>query len=315
MSEGHAQRPDLSSWTPRPSAEVWGLPRWFLPVLKSLVAEVFFLIAFGAAVRAMNSGLACPDWPLCFGEFIPDYHPQVYFEFIHRVLAGVIGIVTVGLNVWLIFKSQAPRRVKALGAASVLLLLTQIVFGGLTVLLKLQAGVVAAHLAMGTGFFAVLTWLLLTLNGAPKDVLVERAPRWLRYVSFGFAGAVYTQILLGGLVASNYAALVCTDFPTCRGEWFPHLSGALGIHMIHRYGAYTIAVLALAYVITVFRSTTSRRLKNLALWITAMVVVQITLGVANILLLTPPLITVAHLAVATMILGLAVRSSRYQLSF
>jgi cytochrome c oxidase assembly protein subunit 15 len=296
-------------------SEAWGLPKWFLPVLQSLVAEVFFLIAFGAAVRAMNSGLACPDWPLCFGEFIPDYHPQVYFEFIHRVLAGVIGIVTVVLNIWLIFKSRAPGRVKALGAASVLLLLTQIVFGGLTVLLKLQAGVVAAHLAMGTGFFAVLTWLLLTLKGAPKDISKAHLPKWLRYVSFGFTGAVYAQILLGGLVASNYAALACIDFPTCHGEWFPRLEGAIGIHMVHRFGAYTVAVLALAYVVTVFRSTSSRRLRNLALWIAAMVAVQITLGVANILLLTPPLITVAHLAVATMILGLAVRLSRYQLSF
>ena len=66
----------------------------FIRVYGLLCAAIICLIALGAATRAMNAGLACPDWPLCFGDIIPDFHPQVYFEFIHRVLACLIALAT-----------------------------------------------------------------------------------------------------------------------------------------------------------------------------------------------------------------------------
>ena len=136
------------------------LPKWFSPALKALVIEVFALIALGGFVRIMNAGLACPDWPLCFGDYIPDYHPQVYFEFIHRAMAGLVAISTaiLALTLWL---SSQPKKIKWIMAFAVVLLLAQIIFGGLTVLWQLQAGVVATHLGMGTAFFATLLWIYL----------------------------------------------------------------------------------------------------------------------------------------------------------
>ena len=73
----------------------------------------------------------------------------------------------------------------------------------------------------------------------PSAVLAQvRSALWTRFV----LAAVYGQILLGGLVASNYAALACTEFPKCQGQWFPDLVGPVGIHMIHRFGAYAVAI-------------------------------------------------------------------------
>lgn len=282
----------------------WGLPLWFLRAYNVLVIAVFFLIALGGSVRIMKAGLACPDWPLCFGDVIPDYHPQVYFEFIHRVVAGGVAIVATSLHL-ILFRSRAPRALKWLGGFALTLLLAQIVFGGLTVLLLLQSYVVATHLVLGTGFFATLLWMYLTLKPAGKPV--EAGPRWLFPLSLFMVCAVYGQILLGGLVASNFASLVCLDFPTCHGEWFPTFRGIIGLHIIHRLGAYFIFLSALTNFILVRKFSLSPQIRKLASILMLCVMGQVALGIANVLFLTPPLIAVAHLALGVGVLSVALR--------
>jgi cytochrome c oxidase assembly protein subunit 15 len=272
-------------------------------MLCGLVVEVFALIAVGGSVRLMNAGLACPDWPLCFGDVIPDYHPQVYFEFVHRVMAGLVSITTAVL-VFVLLRSEAPRVVKRVAVGAVLLLITQVVFGGLTVLLQLQAKVVAAHLGMGIGFFSLLLWIYLNLKRAGEPVVP--VARWVSRLSVALVLAVYGQIILGGLVASHYASLVCTDFPTCHGQWIPTLSGIIGLHVIHRLGAYTLFTFILVSWLFLRRSGIPR-VKMLAGWMFALVCLQVCIGIANVLLLTPPVIAVAHLAVGTGVLSVAVR--------
>ena len=284
-------------------ATEFGLPRWYRPLLLGLVIEVFCLIALGGSVRLMNAGLACPDWPLCFGDVIPDYHPQVYLEFIHRAMAGLVAISNVVLTVTLVFFSRAPRRLKALALGTTVLLAAQIIFGALTVVLMLRANVVATHLGLGTAFFAMLYWQHLRLKpGAPART-AGGLRRWYPALLVG----VYAQLLLGGLVASHYAALACPDFPTCLGQWVPTWVGPVGIHVMHRFGAYTLSVLIVTNFFLTRRWTDDPRLRRAAGFMTGLVVVQIALGIANVLLRVPPIIGVAHLASATGLLALAIR--------
>ncbi|MGE4130931.1 MAG: heme A synthase [Bdellovibrionales bacterium] len=284
------------------------LPPWFTRAYGILVGSVFGLIALGGSVRMMNAGLACPDWPLCFGDVIPDYHPQVYFEFIHRVVAGLVALATVVLHV-VIFRSRAPKTIKVLAGVALGILAAQVVLGGLTVLWQLHSKVVAAHLGMGTGFFATLVWIHARLKqqkvgdfGASYNV---RA--WTRL----FLIAIYAQILLGGLVASHFASLVCVDFPTCHGQWFPTFRGIIGLHVIHRLGAYTIFALAVINLWIMRKYSDNPRLVRLGKGIFAMVCMQVALGIANVLLHTPPLIAVGHLAMATAVLMMALRQVFY----
>jgi cytochrome c oxidase assembly protein subunit 15 len=282
----------------------WGLPPWFVTAFKGLVIGVFGLIALGGSVRIMKAGLACPDWPLCFGDVIPDYHPQVYFEFIHRVVAGMVAITAVTLQTFL-FRSRAPAFMKRIGAFSLFLLIAQIIYGGLTVKLLLKNHVVLTHLMLGTGFFATLLWMFLTLRSRERTTAERVGPNWLLAFCMGIAAAVYGQIFLGGLVASNFASLVCIDFPKCHGEWFPTFSGIIGLHMIHRLGGYTIFVLLLTNWLVIQRHSPSPRLKRLSRLMFLGVCTQVGLGIANVMLLTPPLIAVAHLAVGVSLLTLA----------
>lgn len=294
-----------SPLTSAQSSQIYGLPSWYIRSFGYLVVAIFGLIALGGSVRIMNAGLACPDWPLCFGNYIPDYHPQVYFEFIHRVVAGLVSIATVSLMT-LLFRSRAPSRLKWLGAGALIWLGTQIVFGGLTVLLQLHSKVVAGHLALGTGFFAFMLWIYLRLKNEQAFPVTTGVRWWTRFLS----AAVYGQIILGGLVASHFASLVCTDFPKCQGEWFPTFQGIIGLHLIHRLGAYTIAVLMLANFVVLKRSGIER-LRRLGTGTLMMVFTQIGIGIANVLFYTPPLIAVLHLATATAILSMMIRQTYF----
>lgn len=280
------------------------LPPWFVSALGGLVIEVFVLIALGGAVRTMDAGLACPDWPLCFGQYIPDYHPQVYLEFIHRAMAGLVALTTAVLAIVLWRTSLVAKGLKAVMGAAVLLLIAQVVFGGLTVLWQLHAGVVAIHLAMGTAFFALLLWTYLSLTrGAEAVVKSPGLGAW----SFILLIVLFTQVVLGGLVASNYAGLACPDFPTCQGEWIPTLSGPAGIHVLHRLNGYVLAVLVIFNWI--FSRDSGPRAKGLATGLLAMTITQIAIGAANVLLQIPALVSVLHLATATALVSLAVRQA------
>lgn len=111
-------------------------------------------------------------------------------------------------------------------------------------------------------------------------------------------------------MASHYAALVCTDFPLCNGRFIPTLEGIIGLHVIHRLGAYTLAVLVCvfaAYVRLKIECPEIRKWSRIALMVLC---VQIFIGIANVLFFTPPVLTVMHLAVGTALLGVAVRLTR-----
>ncbi len=293
----------------KPGASVrvssWGLPPWYLTAYNALVITVFFLIALGGSVRIMKAGLACPDWPLCFGDVIPDYHPQVYFEFIHRVLAGFVAIATVAMQT-ILFRSRAPRGLKWLAAGSLTLLFGQVIFGGLTVLLLLQSMVVATHLILGTGFFSSLLWIYLSLK-AELQKSVSPIPVWVKRFALFMVCVVYGQILLGGLVASHFASLVCTDFPKCNGEWFPTFSGIIGLHLIHRLGAYFVFLMALTNWLIMRKYSRAPQLRKLGSLLFLCVCAQVGLGISNVLFYTPPLIAVAHLALGVGVLSIAFR--------
>ena len=283
------------------------VPRWFLVSFKILVFSIFALICLGASVRLMNAGLACPDWPLCFGDWIPDFHPQVYFEFSHRVVAGIIGLVTLALQGHLIFRIRAPRALKNVAFASLVILIIQIIFGGLTVTMKLLPGIVAGHLALGTAFFGTVLWTYLGVRDLRAPRAESLGPSWLKVWCGYVVILVYGQILLGGLVASNAASLACIDFPLCQGKWIPTLQGMLGLHVIHRLGAYFVFVNILVGGLLIERYATSHQLKVLSRWIFGLLCLQIALGISNIIFLMPPIIAVSHLGTATLILAFALR--------
>ena len=268
----------------------------------ALLAVTWALIVLGALVRAHEAGLACPDWPLCFGEFVPRFDLKVAFEWTHRVVAGGVSLVFAALAALALRRPAlrpASARLLALAAA---LLAVQVLLGALTVWHLLAYWSVTAHLLTGTSFALVLLWIACALRdvAAPPPRLAPVSTAGRRTLLLA-AVLLAAQIALGGLVSSRYAGLVCPEWPTCNGGlWFPSWRGDVGLHLLHRSNAYALLV-ALAAAAVALRG--DARLRPVLLAALALCVAQVGVGIANVRLGLPVEITGLHSALAAALAG------------
>jgi cytochrome c oxidase assembly protein subunit 15 len=283
----------------------------FAIVLVVLSVMIVTLMALGAGVRTMNAGLSCPDWPLCFGKIIPDFHPAVWFEFVHRAYAGLVALVFAACFFYVLRLKTAPPAAKYAAVAGLFFLLMQIVAGALTVLWLVKWAAVTSHLLLATLFFCSVLWILFQVHPAVESP-TSRAPRALRLVTGLLAVFVFLQIALGGIVASTYAGSVCVDWPLCNGQWVPAWQGAIGHQVSHRFFAYflaiAIAVYALVIQMNAKKSWVTPQILRLSRMNAAVVVMQVCVGVANLLLFIPPWVTVVHQSMAILLLAVNLRT-------
>jgi cytochrome c oxidase assembly protein subunit 15 len=275
----------------------------------ALVALTYLLITIGALVRAHDAGLACPDWPLCFGEFVPTMNLEVTFEWSHRLIAGSVALLFSGVAIGLLRNSKTPSAIRQLLGLAAALLATQIVLGALTVWLQLASWTVTAHLITGNSFCVAL----LLIGCSLRDSVHGRAARaaaapQARAAVIACAALLFAQMVLGGLVSSRYAGLVCTEWPTCNGGlWFPTWKGNVGLHLLHRLNGYAL-IAAFAWAFLAARSDAG--LRRFLTFLLTISIAQILVGIANVLLGLPQEITGLHTALAAALvltLTLAVR--------
>jgi len=259
----------------------------------TLLVFTLGLIVLGAMVRAHEAGLACPDWPLCFGQLIPEFNLKVGFEYGHRAVAGLLGLGYAALFFLAWRRPYTQRAVGRLILVGAALLVTQALLGALTVWQLLAAWTVTAHLVTGNAYALTLLWIALDLRGPPPP---QRVPSAARAWVSASALLLVLQMVLGGLVSSRFAGMVCPEWPTCNGEfWFPSLDGTVGLHIFHRMNAYAMLGALFASAFVCRRVTSLQRLTALALLLGCG---QVVVGIANVLLAIPVEITALHTALA-----------------
>jgi cytochrome c oxidase assembly protein subunit 15 len=254
------------------------------------------LIVLGALVRAHGAGLACPDWPLCFGQVLPTFDLRVGFEWTHRAVAGSVALSFACLAVATLRAPASRRAVGAWLAAAAALLGLQILLGALTVWQLLAAWTVTAHLVTGNAFAVTLLVVAVRLRRAGQAPRHERASPRARFALAAGAVLLFAQIVLGGLVASSYSGLACPDWPSCRGgAWFPSLEGPVGLHLLHRTTGYLVVLVLAGLALRARRPPGLRRALAAS---SALALLQVAVGIANVLTRLPVEVTGLHSALA-----------------
>ena len=311
-----------------------------LAILTCLLA--FAVILMGAYVRLSHAGLGCPDWPGCYGRLLvpadssavgedfggrPLHSGKAWKEMIHRYLAGTLGLAILWLALLAWGHRKLPDQPRLLPALLLALVLLQAALGMWTVTLLVKPAIVTAHLLGGFATFMLLWLLVLQLSPTRKtrseisfDAQWPRAHLWLALL------ALILQISLGGWTSSNYAALGCSEFPTCYGgQWWPTMDfkeafviwrglgvnyeyGVLdnaartAVHMTHRFGALLVLLLVGSLALRLIGHRDRPTLSRMGWLLMALLAVQIGLGVSNVLGHLPIAVAVAHNGGAALLL-------------
>ena len=299
------------------------------------VIFALLVVSVGAYTRLADAGLGCPDWPGCYGFLtVPDEateistaearYPEAPVEFAkawwemgHRYIAGAL-LLLVASILFMAYRAREEEDTPLkLAAVLMFVILWQAAFGAWTVTLKLWPQVVTGHLIGGFTTLSLM-WLLFLRQGGLSD-MVSALPRpnWLAKIAFV---AVVLQIILGGWVSSNYAALACYDFPSCDGTYTPNIDlqqgfnifqsvgpnylgglmtneARMAIHWVHRIGAIVVLLVVGGLVIQ-----TVKQAAVIGYALLAVLVTQITLGILNVVWVLPLLNATAHNTVGALLL-------------
>ena len=298
-----------------------------LPMYRKLVLFTcllaFCAVVLSAYARLSDAGLGCANWPACYEENAlkerqplqadaPRGHTSWQWKLHSQVvqLLGMLAIAVCGLA-WK--KRKASRQSPLLPTLLVGLMVFMAVFGIFAFAYLPRPVIVSVHLVGGVAMLILLAWIALRQLAQPAAVDSGAAQKWRGLAWLGIA-LLLVQIMLGGWVSSNFAALACTGFPLCQGALLPPMDFSYSldhsglplsaerltaIHWMHRAGA----LLTVAYLgWLAFRIMAVQGLRNIGKAVLGLIMLQFALGIANVLLGLPLLVAVLHNAVAMLLL-------------
>ena len=309
----------------------------------SFVGALFTLIviSLGAWVRLTDAGLGCPDWPGCYGLLTtPDtvdelakareYYPnadidvgKAWREMLHRYMAGLLGLYVFFITY---ISIKYSKRSYTLPVLISILIIIQAIMGMLTVTMLVKPTIVTTHL-----FFGMLTATLLFINSL-KYSNISMSPEKIPAIALIIITITWVfliiQILLGGWTSTNYASLACTDFPKCLDQWYPKemifneafnvnnlpdvnyeggilaYGAKVAIHYSHRITALILTFVFISALYVVFKLNKHSLLKKIMSISIIFFILQVILGISNVVYSLPLNIAVWHTMNAAILMAL-----------
>ncbi len=300
---------------------------------KILCILTLFLIFLGGLVKSTESGLSVPDWPTTYGKFMFAFPLDqmvggIKYEHTHRMLASIVGLLTLVLAVWL-WKSPVSLWIKRLGLIAFLTVMAQGILGGLTVKYFLPVWLSMMHGVLAQTFLLIL---IMIAYGLSKEHQYRRQlddavdGKWIRFILI-FTGMLYIQLILGNWMRHTQSGLAIPDFPTMGGAIIPTMNQAMldhinawrfennlepvtklqiYIHLLHRIWAFLI-LLKLMYInYMAYQKYLGRPLVMKTLFLLNLTVaVQIMLGISTVLFKKEVIVTTFHVTGGAIVLALS----------
>jgi cytochrome c oxidase assembly protein subunit 15 len=275
-----------------------------------LAFATFVLIVAGASVTSNRAGLAVPDWPTTYGEFMFSFPTSkwvgnILYEHGHRLIASAVGMLTIVLAVWLV-RAEPRRWVRRLGIAALAVVIAQGILGGLTVKFMLPPWISIAHASLAEAFFCITVTLVFVTSERwtqPSPAVEVPNVRVVQRLSLASATATYAQIILGAAIRHAESGL------------FAHILGAVAV----------FGCIVMGMVVVLFTVKPKGFLRH-AILLLCLVTAQIALGLVTLMVRVPKnaaaqlstvqiFVPTLHLALGALILatslGIALKTHRF----
>ena len=299
------------------------------------------LIFLGGQVKSHEAGLSVPDWPLTYGQNpvtypISEWKGGIFYEHLHRLVAGTAGILTLVLSGWL-FLVSVPRWLRWLGVGSVVAVIAQGVLGGMTVWYQLPVIISSSHATLAQTYLLMNIVIAYSLGVEARERREGAAPGVASPNAFPkvlvLIALIYMQLLLGAVMRHTESGLAIPDFPTTAGAVVPSFSdeqlawvndwrlnhtfetgtdlppvtkGQMHIHFAHRCGAVivTLYIFWLAWWLSRHRKDYPLAAETVP-WLAGLVMAQFMFGAGVIWTGRTPIVTSLHVMTGAALLALA----------
>jgi len=296
---------------------------------KIIVFLTLSLIFVGALIKSHEVGLSVPDWPTSYGKQMFSFPFSemvggIFYEHGHRLFATIVGFFTLLQFIVLSFTDH-PLWVKKMSFVALVLVITQGLLGGMTVIFFLPPQISIVHGVLAQIFFVSIIFIAYSLSDSRSNKKKQSYPLFIKRGALIITLLVFVQLVLGALVRHTSSGLAIPDFPKMGGMWIPTFSDNMVnninvelfdknldmvskwqvvIHFLHRLGAFIIT-LALTFFIYKFRNMLEKNTieSKILILLSVLLLIQIILGATTVITEKLPFVASFHVVTGAALLG------------
>ncbi len=292
------------------------------------IMAVYLLILVGGIVRSTGSGMGCPDWPKCFGQYIPptdiselpeDYKTifavqgreiadfnavHTWIEYVNRLLGVLIGLFILVTAVLSVSFWKKDKIITLLSVLALIAVIFQGWLGSKVVSTDLHAGLITIHMIMALVIVGLLIYTVVrSYNGILKTEKVNAISK-VNLIAFASAGIAFTQLVIGTQVRENIDTISKTLGESMRSEWIENLSTTF---YIHRSFSILVLLLHVGLIYMLWKNASKNgRIQTLGKSLLIILVIEVITGIIMAYFAIPKPLQPIHMLLASLALGIHV---------